>query len=138
MNIRRAKTQQYKIEENEINKTKILNETKEKEIEIKSLRNCNLRRVATIGQEFKKKKVNYSEGIEKNKIKYEKKKTQNFIRGKNKSYTFSDKNRKLLKVNFEKYMVTVVEVESFKKYNFLNTTKNNSSKNTISCKCSIF
>ena len=54
---------------------------------------------------------------------------------------FSSKNinkKQVRHVNFDdKLLITVVEVESYKRYNFLNTTRD-IPKKSVSCKCLIF
>jgi hypothetical protein len=43
------------------------------------------------------------------------------------------RKKNVKKVNFPKYMITIIEVESYKKYNYFNSTRE-----SISCKCSIY
>ena len=43
------------------------------------------------------------------------------------------RKKNVKKVNFPKYMITIIEVESYKKYNYFNSTRG-----SISCKCSIY
>ncbi len=54
---------------------------------------------------------------------------------------FSSKNinkKQVRRVNFnDKLLITVIEVESYKRYNFLNTTRD-IPKKSVSCKCQIF
>ena len=62
----------------------------------------------------------------------------NVMKGNIKNNFSSFKKKVKKKVNFpEKYMIFIIEVESYKKYNYLNTNRDLLKKPT-SCKCNIY
>ena len=75
-------------------------------------------------------------------MKQENKKTKsplpNYVRGTIKNNIFLKKKVRK-RVNFpEKCMILVIEIESFKKYNYLNTNRDWLKKKSPSCKCNIY
>jgi len=74
--------------------------------------------------------------------KQENKKTKsplpNYVRGTIKNNIFLKKKVRK-RVNFpDKCMILVIEIESFKKYNYLNTNRDWLKKKSPSCKCNIY
>jgi hypothetical protein len=75
-------------------------------------------------------------------MKQENKKTKsplpNYVRGTIKNNIFLKKKVRK-RVNFpDKCMILVIEIESFKKYNYLNTNRDWLKKKSPSCKCNIY
>ena len=99
--------------------------------------NLNFNRVE-VGKLVSKKNEN-PEKIIKEENKKMKSPIPNFNRGSLKNIINLTKKKKVKKkVNFpEKCMIFIIEVESFKKYNLLNTNRNLIKKPT-SCKCNIY
>lgn len=124
--------------ENEIFSEKKINERKRP-------KNIKIRKTLTSQKEIEKKSEivipnkNRNNEEQENKREKEKNLIPNFIRQRTRFNTLSDKRKNKKKVSFiEKYMITVIEVESFKRYNYINTSRNGPSTDSISCKCNIF
>ena len=102
----------------------------------------SIRKAINFNKDLKKKNEILNQNNEAEKIKIEKEKysiSSNNIKEKIKLNCFFEKRKNKKKVNFiEKYMITVIEIESFKKYNYLNTSRSFSSKDSIACNCHIF
>ncbi len=104
--------------------------------------NSSIRKTNSFNNDLEKKNENLNQNNEAEKIKIEKEKysiSSNNVKGKIKLSSILEKRKNKKKVNFiEKYMITVIEIESFKKYNYLNTSRSFSSKDSIACNCHIF
>ena len=104
--------------------------------------NSSIRKTNSFNNDLEKKDENLNQNNEAEKIKIEKEKysiSSNNVKGKIKLSSILEKRKNKKKVNFiEKYMITVIEIESFKKYNYLNTSRSFSSKDSIACNCHIF
>lgn len=104
--------------------------------------NSSIRKTNSFNKDLEKKNEILNQNNEAEKIKIEKEKysiSSNNVKGKIKLSSILEKRKNKKKVNFiEKYMITVIEIESFKKYNYLNTSRSFSSKDSIACNCHIF
>ena len=87
------------------------------------------------------KKINFENVIENNSKKEKDEKENEINCTKRHERNISSKSitkKPIRHVNFNKKCVTVIDVESYKKYNYLNTNRENLQKKSVSCKCKIF
>ena len=93
-----------------------------------------------------KKQLTFNNNVQNNVKKEEKKNDKDklnestFSRKSERHYSSKSINKKPVRhVNFKSNcLVTVIEVESYKRFNFLNTNRDNLQKKNVSCKCKIF
>ena len=108
--------------------------------------NSSFKKIKNNSSKKEKKQLSFNNDVQNN-VKKEEKKIEKdklnestFSRKSERHYSSKSINKKPVRhVNFKSNcLVTVIEVESYKKFNFLNTNRDNLQKKNVACKCQIF